>query len=244
MVDAARGRVLRRLDVGGPARHLGVDPSLRRLWVPLGNEAAAVAVVDVDEPARPRLVRRFAPVDRAHDVVFGADGAEVWVTSGTGTRSRSTTRGRCARCGCWPRATRRSTWPSCRAVGCTSRAATTARCTCTIRRGAGCGARCACRSARSTSARTARGRRALAVARHARDPGRPRHPAAHAPHRPGRARRLPRGGAVSPRRRFATVVPSERAWTRPSIHRTRSRWGSSPPRHPATPRSSGASPIS
>ncbi len=83
VVDAARGRVLRRLDVGGPARHLGVDPSLRRLWVSLGNQAAAVAVVDVDEPARPRLVRRFAPVDRAHDVVFGADGAEVWVTSGT-----------------------------------------------------------------------------------------------------------------------------------------------------------------
>ena len=40
-------------------------------------------VVDVDDPRRPRLVRRLTPVDRAHDVVFGDTGERVWVTSGT-----------------------------------------------------------------------------------------------------------------------------------------------------------------
>lgn len=81
VLDVVRGHVVTRVGVGGPARHISLRPDGRRLWVSLGSEAREIAVVDVREPSRPRLVRRFAPPWPAHDVGFGPRGS-VWVTSG------------------------------------------------------------------------------------------------------------------------------------------------------------------
>jgi DNA-binding beta-propeller fold protein YncE len=83
VLDVVRGLVAARVPVGGPARHLSLRPDGRRLWVALGSKARHVAVVDVREPARPRLVRRFAPPWLAHDVGFAPRGEAVWVTSGS-----------------------------------------------------------------------------------------------------------------------------------------------------------------
>jgi hypothetical protein len=46
-LDLARARVIRRTELGGPARHLGIDPAGRRLWVSLGNKAPALAVLSL-----------------------------------------------------------------------------------------------------------------------------------------------------------------------------------------------------
>jgi hypothetical protein len=81
VLDVVRGAVVARVAVGGPARHISLRPDGRRLWVSLGSKAWEIAVVDVREPARPRLIRRFAPPWLAHDVGFGPDGL-VWVSSG------------------------------------------------------------------------------------------------------------------------------------------------------------------
>jgi len=42
----------------------------------------AVAIIDVSERTRPRLVRRFRPPFLAHDVGWAPDGRHVWVSSG------------------------------------------------------------------------------------------------------------------------------------------------------------------
>lgn len=81
VLDVPRGAVVARVAVGGPARHISLRPDGRRLWVSVGSKAREIAVVDVREPSRPRLVRRFAPPWPAHDVGFGPAGL-VWVTSG------------------------------------------------------------------------------------------------------------------------------------------------------------------
>ena len=81
-LDAVSGAVLGRVRVGSLARHVSVDPNGRRLWVALGSKAEEIAVVDVAERARPRLVQRFRPPFRAHDVGFAPDGKHVWVSSG------------------------------------------------------------------------------------------------------------------------------------------------------------------
>jgi DNA-binding beta-propeller fold protein YncE len=81
-LDLVRRRVVHRLEVGGPARHVSLDPTGRLLWTALGNTAELVAVVDVSDPATPRLVRRFRTPFLAHDVGFGPGGRRVWVTSG------------------------------------------------------------------------------------------------------------------------------------------------------------------
>src|SRR4051812_42364346 len=39
VLDVARGEVVARLDLGGPARHVSLSPSGRRLWVALGSKA-------------------------------------------------------------------------------------------------------------------------------------------------------------------------------------------------------------
>lgn len=82
VLDLSRGRIVRRIDVGGPARHLGIDPLGRRLWVALGSRAEEIVTLDVRRPARPQIVRRFRPPFRAHDVVFAPGGRNVWITSG------------------------------------------------------------------------------------------------------------------------------------------------------------------
>jgi DNA-binding beta-propeller fold protein YncE len=81
VLDVLRGAVVARVAVGGPARHISLRPDGRRLWVSLGSRAREIGVVDVREPSRPRLVRRFAPPWLAHDVGFSPGGL-VWVTSG------------------------------------------------------------------------------------------------------------------------------------------------------------------
>lgn len=81
-IDVVGARVVHRLDLGGPARHVTVSPDGSRLWTALGSQAAEVAVVDLASPRRPRLRRTITPPWRAHDVAFAPDGATVWVTSG------------------------------------------------------------------------------------------------------------------------------------------------------------------
>lgn len=82
VLDVIRGALLARVSVGALARHITIDPRGRTLWVALGAKAREVAVVDVSRPARPRLVRRFAPPFLAHDVGWAPGGDRVWVSSG------------------------------------------------------------------------------------------------------------------------------------------------------------------
>jgi DNA-binding beta-propeller fold protein YncE len=81
-LDIAAGRVTSRLELGGPARHVSLAPDGRRLWAALGSAAGEIAVVDLSDPARPRLARRLRPPFGAHDVAFAPDGRRVWVSSG------------------------------------------------------------------------------------------------------------------------------------------------------------------
>ena len=82
VIDVVRGRVVGRLALGGPARHVSVDRSGRYLWAALGTAADQIAVVDVREPTRPRLLGRIRPAFLAHDVAFAPGDGRVWVTSG------------------------------------------------------------------------------------------------------------------------------------------------------------------
>jgi hypothetical protein len=77
VLDVAGARVVGRLALGGPARHMSLDSW--RLWTALGNKADEVAVIDVSTPSQPRLIRTFAPPFLAHDVGLGTTN---WVTSG------------------------------------------------------------------------------------------------------------------------------------------------------------------
>lgn len=81
-VDVLRGRIVARVALGGPARHVSIDPSGRILWVSLGSKAEVVAIVDVSQPAAPRLLHRLRPPFLAHDVGFAPGGRHVWVSSG------------------------------------------------------------------------------------------------------------------------------------------------------------------
>jgi hypothetical protein len=82
VLDVVRGRVVGREAVGRLARHIGIDRAGRRLWVALGAKAEHVAVVDIRERTRPRLVRLVTPPFLAHDVAHAPDGRSVWVSSG------------------------------------------------------------------------------------------------------------------------------------------------------------------
>jgi DNA-binding beta-propeller fold protein YncE len=81
-IDVLHGRVVARVAVGGPARHVSLAPDNKSLWVSLGSKAEEVAVLDVSHPLRPRLVRRLRPPFRAHDVGFAPGGRQVWLSSG------------------------------------------------------------------------------------------------------------------------------------------------------------------
>ncbi len=82
VVDVLNGRIVARTALGGPARHLSVDPSGRWLWAALGSKANRIAIVDVRDPRRPRLLGRIRPSFLVHDVGFAPGGRRVWVTSG------------------------------------------------------------------------------------------------------------------------------------------------------------------
>ena len=82
VVDLRARRVVRRVPVGGPARHLTLDVLGRRLWVVLGSKSAEIAIVGLDHPRGPRVIDRVRPPFLAHDVGYEPHGAHVWVTSG------------------------------------------------------------------------------------------------------------------------------------------------------------------
>jgi DNA-binding beta-propeller fold protein YncE len=82
VVDVLRRRVVGRAAVGGPARHLSIDRSGRRLWVALGTKARSIAILDLSRPTSPRVVGGLRPPFLAHDVGFTPGGRRVWVTSG------------------------------------------------------------------------------------------------------------------------------------------------------------------
>jgi hypothetical protein len=82
-IELGRGRVLWRVDVPGPARHVSISPDGRSLWTSLGSTAPRIAVLDTEEPRRPRLLGTISPPFLAHDVVFAPDAGRVWVTSGS-----------------------------------------------------------------------------------------------------------------------------------------------------------------
>jgi hypothetical protein len=80
VLDLVRDRVVRRVDVGGPVRHITAFGDT--IWTALGTKAAQIAVLDVSQPLRPRLRARVTPPFLAHDVGFTPRGARVWVSSG------------------------------------------------------------------------------------------------------------------------------------------------------------------
>jgi hypothetical protein len=82
VVDLIRRRVVSRIRVPGPARHLSLNADGTRLWTSLGSKAGTIAVVDVSDPTKPRLERTISPPFLAHDIVFAPDG-RAWVTSGS-----------------------------------------------------------------------------------------------------------------------------------------------------------------
>jgi WD40 repeat protein len=82
VVEVRGRRVVGRVPLGGPARHLGIDRAGSRLWVSLGNKAPALAVLSLSDPRRPQVVGRIRPPFLAHDVGFTPGGRRVWVTSG------------------------------------------------------------------------------------------------------------------------------------------------------------------
>src|SRR5437773_276250 len=61
VVDVLHGRVVARLHLGEWPRHITLDSRGRTLWVALGTEASAAAVVDVTRPAEPRLLGHVKP---------------------------------------------------------------------------------------------------------------------------------------------------------------------------------------
>ena len=86
VVDLRGRRIVGRVVVRGPCRHLGIDRAGSRLWVALGSVADELAVLSLAEPGRPRVVGRIRPPFRAHDVAFTPGGRRVWVTSGDSRR--------------------------------------------------------------------------------------------------------------------------------------------------------------
>jgi len=82
-VDLVRQRVVHHTRVPGPARHISVSSDGRALWTALGTKARAIAVLDLSDSRRPRLVRTVVPPFLAHDVVFAPGDRQIWVTSGS-----------------------------------------------------------------------------------------------------------------------------------------------------------------
>jgi DNA-binding beta-propeller fold protein YncE len=82
VVDLERGRLVGGGEVGALARHLTIAPDGRTLWVALGKQAEAVAIVDLSEPRRPRARGLLHPPFLAHDVACSPAGRRLWISSG------------------------------------------------------------------------------------------------------------------------------------------------------------------
>jgi DNA-binding beta-propeller fold protein YncE len=85
VVDVERGTVVARLPLRLWPRHLSISPDGRTLRVGLGTASPQLAVVDVSEPAHPRLRTYAKPPFAAHDVGFAPSG-RLWVTAGAEPR--------------------------------------------------------------------------------------------------------------------------------------------------------------
>ena len=93
-IDVHSGRLLRRADVPGPARHVTLTPDGEEIWTSLGSKARLVAILEAGTARRPRLIATFEPPFLAHDVVAAPDGEHVWLTSGSSRRLAVYARGR------------------------------------------------------------------------------------------------------------------------------------------------------
>ncbi|HMI22656.1 MAG TPA: hypothetical protein VK496_07040 [Gaiellaceae bacterium] len=82
VIDLLRRHVTRRVYVGYGAHHMTEDGPGNWLWIALGERARSLAVVDVSNPAHPRLSRHVDPRGSAHDLAFSPGSARVWVTYG------------------------------------------------------------------------------------------------------------------------------------------------------------------
>jgi DNA-binding beta-propeller fold protein YncE len=80
-VDVVRGAIVGRAKLSRWPRHLSLAPDGRTLWVSLGTASDRIDVVDVSDPARPRLRRSIKPPFLAHDVGVAPSG-RLWITSG------------------------------------------------------------------------------------------------------------------------------------------------------------------
>lgn len=80
-IDVVRGVVVGHAKLPQWPRHVSLAPDGRTLWVSLGTASAAIAIVDVSDPARPRHTATVKPPFLAHDVGFAPSG-RVWITSG------------------------------------------------------------------------------------------------------------------------------------------------------------------
>jgi hypothetical protein len=80
-VDVVRGTIVGRVKLSQWPRHLSLAPDGRTLWVSLGTASNRIDVVDVSDPARPRLRGSIKPPFLAHDIGVAPSG-RVWITSG------------------------------------------------------------------------------------------------------------------------------------------------------------------
>jgi DNA-binding beta-propeller fold protein YncE len=89
------GRVTSTIHVGPGAHHLSFSPDGQRVWVALGESARTIVMLTtcvrtcqptaLINPGRPRVVGRFDPGFRAHDLSFTPDGRQVWISSAVGS---------------------------------------------------------------------------------------------------------------------------------------------------------------
>jgi YVTN family beta-propeller protein len=82
--------------VGVGAHHLAFSPTMRTVWVALGENAQRITTLStiqrgargagaVPDPGHPHVVGHFTPGFPAHDLGFSPDGRTVWVTSAAGS---------------------------------------------------------------------------------------------------------------------------------------------------------------
>jgi len=81
-LDLATGRTVGRVKLGEWPRHLTIDAAGGTLWVGLANASEHLAIVDVFDLSRPKLIRKLTPPFLAHDLGFLPGDRRLWVTSG------------------------------------------------------------------------------------------------------------------------------------------------------------------
>lgn len=88
-------RITDTIAVGVGAHHIGFSPTMRTIWVALGENAQLITTLSTVgrgtrgarqtlQLGHPHVVGRFTPGFPAHDLGFSPDGRTVWVTSAAG----------------------------------------------------------------------------------------------------------------------------------------------------------------